>query len=483
MSDLPDYSAWGPDSRTGEPIFRSITQTELEAENLVPVAAASANGGASGNKNLLRRLGWNVGDQIISSLTNLSLSLVVARSVPAESFGAFSVAFIVFQFGILGTRALVGQALSMRFSGHDDKTFRPAVAGATGATLLIGLIAGAVCVLGGIASPGLLGHVLIVMGIGLPGLLLQDTWRMVFFAQLRPARAAANDFLWMVLQIAFVAAALVVDRKSVVIFVAIWSGTAAIAALFGLFQFSLVPSLRKSWRYLRDQWDITRFLLAEQVAVQGAYQGVLLLIGVIGTLSEVGALRGAMVLLGPVGILAVSITAFGIPELSRRKDLKRDAPKIAAGVSLVMMIASVGWISIFLALPDAAGRALLGASWPHARAVLIPTLVYQLGLCAGDGPSLVLYALGRAKESFRMHVVFSILLVVGALIGLKLGGAAGAALGMGIDACVLAPVWWYVMFKLLNQGAVGAAQATAEQLQTPPTAEPATEAAPASRAS
>ena len=483
MSDLSDFSSV-PDAMTAEPMLASIAVEEAltsarEPEGSERDAHRSPLPRRPGRRHLALRLGWNVGDQIISSLTNLSLSLVVARSVQAESFGAFSVAFIVFQVGVLVTRALVGQALSMRFSAREATVFRPAAAGATGAALLIGLVVGGICVVAGLVSDNLLGHVLVVIGVGLPGLLLQDTWRMVFFAQLRPARAAANDFLWMVLQVALVAAALVLHVKHVTIFVGIWSATAAAAALFGFIQFSMAPTLRRSWAYLRAQWDITRFLMAELVVVQGSYQGALLAIGAIGTLSDVGALRGAMVLIGPVAILAVSITAFGIPELSRRRDLKHDGPKIAAVVSLGMMAASVGWISVFLALPDSAGHALLGASWSNARAVLVPSMIYQLGLCASDGPALVIYALGKTRESFRLHAVFSVLLVVGALVGLELDGARGAALGMGIDSCLLAPAWWILMWKLLHATPGAAAGAAAGQARVESTQEVTTGAAKA----
>lgn len=53
--------------------------------------------------NLLRRshsLGWGVGDQALSSLTNFALGLITARTVTAYEFGAFSLAFATFTAGL-----------------------------------------------------------------------------------------------------------------------------------------------------------------------------------------------------------------------------------------------------------------------------------------------------------------------------------------------------------------------------------------------
>src|SRR5947208_3512481 len=43
-----------------------------------------------------RRLGWGIIDQGLSSLTNLVVSLSVARTLGAEQFGAFSLAYVTY---------------------------------------------------------------------------------------------------------------------------------------------------------------------------------------------------------------------------------------------------------------------------------------------------------------------------------------------------------------------------------------------------
>ena len=45
---------------------------------------------------LVRRTGWGVADQVLSSLTNFGLSVVVARAVGPAGFGSFTLVFTAF---------------------------------------------------------------------------------------------------------------------------------------------------------------------------------------------------------------------------------------------------------------------------------------------------------------------------------------------------------------------------------------------------
>jgi len=404
-----------------------------------PVAAAGR--GRERVLRLARRVSWNLLDQLISSVTNAALSLTVARTVDKASFGGFAVAFTIFQLTILVARALLGQPLTMRFSGTTSDRRLTAARGATGGALLVGCAAGLCSALTGLLVDDQLRPVLLAMAVGLPALVLQDTWRLLFFTELRPAKAAFNDALWALVQAPLIAAAILTDQRSATPFVLAWAFGAVVAALVGMRQAGVRPSVGRPLRFLAEQWDISRYLLAEQALGQGAYQGALLLVGVRGTLADVGSLRGAMVLLSPVGILALSVSAFAIPELARRTGLSTaDYNKAALLVSGTLMAASTIWVSIFLLLPATAGEAILGDSWSGARSVLLPSLLYQLALCAGAGPSLVIYALANTRSIFRISLIGAALLIVGAVVGADLDGARGAAYGMGIAATLVTPL-------------------------------------------
>ena len=72
---------------------------------------------------LARRASWNVIDQALSSLSNLALSVLVARSVDSEAYGAFTVSFAVYSMAVLCSRALVSQPLMVRFTAVEPVTW------------------------------------------------------------------------------------------------------------------------------------------------------------------------------------------------------------------------------------------------------------------------------------------------------------------------------------------------------------------------
>ena len=57
-----------------------------------------------------------VGDQAFSSLTNFLLSLVIARNVTPEAFGAFTLAFAAYTIVLTIARSLTSEPLTIRYS-------------------------------------------------------------------------------------------------------------------------------------------------------------------------------------------------------------------------------------------------------------------------------------------------------------------------------------------------------------------------------
>jgi hypothetical protein len=70
---------------------------------------------------------------------------------------------------------------------------------ATGTALAVGTVAGVLCIVAGLLLPGQVGPAFIALGVGLPGLALQDSWRFAFFACGRGSAAFLNDLFWTLL--------------------------------------------------------------------------------------------------------------------------------------------------------------------------------------------------------------------------------------------------------------------------------------------
>ncbi len=398
---------------------------------------------------VLRRASWNLVDQVISSGTNAALSFLIARSVSSADFGGFAVAFTVFALIIGVSRAISTSPLSIRFTAVPPGEFRQAAAAGAGTAFALGLVSGLGCLVGGVLVGGAAGEALVALGVVLPGLLSQDAWRLVFFAEGRPHAAAANDAMWAVIQLASVGALLLLHVESIGPLVLVWGLSAAAAALMGLRQSKVRPRPGAAAGWLRRHRDLTGYLLAEYVTVQGGQQAALLIIASVGSLEAIGALRGAQVLLGPTTILAVGMYTFALPEFSRRRASLSVRGWMRGGLalSLFVTLSGVTWGVLFLVLPDAFGAALLGASWPNTKAILVASIVGQAGAAIVIGPSTMLYAMDRARVTVRVHAVLAVLILGCGVAGVFIGGANGAAWGFAVAFWALVPAWWLLVHR------------------------------------
>ena len=180
-----------------------------------------------------RRLGWGVADQAMSSISNFAVNIYIARTLGAVQYGAFGLAYVTYGFALNASRGLATDPLLVRFSGTDVPTWRRAVASCTGTAVIVGLVTGA-CVLAAAALlDGTAKLAFLALGLTLPGLLLQDSWRYSFFALGRGSQAFLNDTIWAVALLP----ALVLLRKTghanVFWFVFAWGAAAAVAAAVG----------------------------------------------------------------------------------------------------------------------------------------------------------------------------------------------------------------------------------------------------------
>src|ERR1700689_508475 len=129
-----------------------------------------------------RRISWGIADQGMSSLTNFLLSISVARTLGAAQFGAFSLAYPTYGLAINASRGLSIEPLLIRFSGTIPRAWKRATARCTGTALLVGLVTGTFALAAGRLVGGTTGLAFLGLGLALPGLMLQDSWRYAFFA-------------------------------------------------------------------------------------------------------------------------------------------------------------------------------------------------------------------------------------------------------------------------------------------------------------
>jgi O-antigen/teichoic acid export membrane protein len=394
---------------------------------------------------LVGRATWNLTDQAISSVTNAALALLIARFADARTFAAYAVSFTLYSLFVGGMRALVSEPLAVRFSRCGRAEYRDVARAAVGGSLMLGAGAGMLVVLVGASLGDDIGGTMIVLGLFLPALLAQDTWRAVFIVRGRPSSAALNDSAWAIVQLGVVGWMLYIGVDTAPPLLAGWGSAAVVAALLGIAQIGAYPQPARGVRWLARQADLSRFYLPQFLAVVGSFQLTLLLVGVVGTVEDVGSLRAALVLLGPLGIIGFSAMAFAVPELSRHDLDRRRTLQAATAISLVLVLASVLWSAILLALPTSLGSQLLGDTWGDARTVLPGMVVWQLGTVAVCGASAAITAKGWARTSFRISAILAPTFLLFGLVGTRLAGATGAAAGMALAQWAIVPIYWTLL--------------------------------------
>lgn len=422
---------------------------------------------------MARRTGWGLGDQALSSLTNFALSVAVARVVTADAFGAFGLAITVYTLCIGLVRALTSEPLLVRYStahlgpspgptddvdlagdaddpgptdtgttGTAAPSLHHGAAQAAGMAVVTGVVTGVACVVFGALSGGLVAEAMIPLGLLLPALLLQDTWRYAFFAGARPARATANDLVWTIAQLVLAGAVILTGHADVTALVLAWGLAAACAAAVGCIQTGVVPRVGASWRWARAHGDLIPGFVGEFVARNGARQLTVFGLAVIGGLGALAAMRGAQVLFGPLNVLLLSVGLVAIPEAVRIRArhparLRPAVYGLSGGLAAIALAAGVA----ALAIPDSLGTALLGDSWASTRPVLIPQAVYMASVGATSGYLTGLRALAAATDSLAARVVIVPLSLAGGIVGALVGDATGAVTGLAVSNWIGVAVW------------------------------------------
>lgn len=394
---------------------------------------------------LVRRAGWTTVDQALSSISNLGVTFVVARMSTAEEFGAFALAYTTYVLAVGLSSAIASDPLVIRYARHSgDDPDRADVRSSAGTAIAAGALASVGALVAAlVAGPSTLGSFL-ALAVVFPGLLLQDHWRYVFFAQGRPRSAAANDLVWVAGQ----ALALLLvfrhdDTPSVFSLVLAWGVGASAGAVFGTFQAGARPATPVSTSWLRKHRDLIPQFVLDFLLMAGGIHITFYGVAVVAGLADAGGLRAGQALFGPIGLLLAASRTFALPEAVRRRrasavDLWRFGRQFGMALaSLALLLA----IPICL-LPDSFGEALLGDAWAHARPLLLPLSILTAARGATVSPLVGLRALEAANRILLARIAFSPLLLLAGITGALVAGAVGAAWGLAAVQTLGIWIWW-----------------------------------------
>jgi O-antigen/teichoic acid export membrane protein len=393
----------------------------------------------------------------MSSLSNFLLSIYIARTLGAAEFGAFTLAYVTYGFAINASRGLAVEPLLVRFSGTVFPTWRRATARCTGTALLVGLAAGVCALAAGRLIRGTTGMAFVGLGLTLPALMLQDSWRYAFFALGRGYHAFVNDTIWTLILLPSLVFLKLTGHANVFWFVLAWGGGAAVGAAIAPLQARVVPNLAGATAWLSRHRDLGPRYLAENTAGSAASSvrgySVSALLG----LAAVGYIQAANTLMGPLSIIFAGISLITLPEAAKLvRSSPRRLPLFCAVVSTALtVLALVFGAALLLALPHGLGHLMLGRLWRPTYPLVLPATLSVMASCATTGALVGLHALGAARRSLRSVVPASVLVVVGAIVGAETGGALGSMRYVAA-ASWLATIltWWQFRRALLDSSTV-----------------------------
>jgi len=435
-------------------------------------AVQTARAGAAGNQRkglswkpllqnqIARRLSWGIADQAVSSITNFAVSIYVARSLGGVQFGAFSLAYVTYPFVLNASRGLTTDPLMVRFSSVNHSAWKRAVSISSGTAAVVGIVAGLFVLAVTLLLSGYTKLSFLALGLSLPGLMLQDSWRFAFFAQGRGRKAFLNDTIWAVSLLPALVLVQHSGHANVFWFMLAWGMSATLAAAIGPLQAGVMPRLSGAHEWVSKHRDLGFRFLAEGTATSAAQQLRSYGVGLVLGLAAVGYIQAANTLMGPIMILFLGMGLVTTPEAARilHRSPKRLIP-FCFLVSSGLAIAGLAWgVVLEVALPRGLGQWLLGSIWRPTEPLAIPQTLFVLGMCFLTGSQAGLHALGAARRSLSAMLIQSTCYLAFGILGAYVDGVRGAVLGTAISSWIGAVIWWrqlHIAMREYNKGERG----------------------------
>jgi hypothetical protein len=368
---------------------------------------------------------------------------MVARESAPHAFGLFALLFAAYCVVLGISRAICCEPLTVRFSEASSVVWRQGASLATGAALVIGVLSGVICITVGLCLGARYSGLIIIFGLALPGLLLQDTWRFAFSAAGRSRYSFMNDALYAGVLAPLLLVLVLEGKTDVSVLVAAWGAAALVAAVFGIRQSRLLPRPGQALTWWHTQSDLAVRYLVEFLALAGECQMVIFGIAAVTSLAGVAAIRGGLLVLGPLNIVMYATMLSAVPEAVRllrygQKRLEAACVLLSMGLALMTLL----WVGLVLSLPSSLGHEVFGSVWSSARPVVLPLALGFAAIGILTGAEVGLRALADAKRSFRARMIVSPVIMISVLVGALSGGAVGGAWGLAIGQCIAAAVFW-----------------------------------------
>lgn len=398
---------------------------------------------------------WAVADQGLFAASNFVVSVLLARWLSPQDYGAFAVGYAIFWLiGVLHDALLTEPMLIF---GADK--YSANLSGYLGALLYghlgFGVVSGLLLLLVSLIVEVSGSHALFLALAGLAGagpfMLLQVLMRRACYVIFKPHLAAMGGALYMLLMLA----------GAYVLYQAGWlsaltafglmgvSGLAAGLLLAALLHMSL-PSLRSKTlfrQYLGDHWGYGRWSVGTRTMLWVMGSSYFMLLPIWGGLEATAALRALMNLIMPVLQTYTAITVLLLPTLVQAQGQARFWRATRWTFVLFISGSTLYWGALGLFHRSLMDWLYNGQYAEYAGLIWILALVPIIAGVA-EVQSTILRALEKVDLVFWASVASTVVALTAGVGALFVLGVAGAAvwLLLSYTASVLA-MWWFMTFE------------------------------------
>lgn len=384
--------------------------------------------------------GTTLADQVLSGVSNLLVVVLVARALDAASFGRFALAYAVLTLTLGVTRGYFGTRITLAVDS--DAALRLTgglvVALAMISPLIAAVVLGVTVAATGTASLG----ILVLVAVITPVVCIQDILRYGAVTAGRPGVALLSDAVWV---LAMALPVLLQVHLSSAHALQLWGAAAVIALVVALVLLGERPHADVALTQLRRRDRVGGSVALGWILVSAATLGVLFVVTRVLGPAAAGSLRGASTAMGPVNVL-LAFTGLSLTATLARRQRGRDLP-FCALTAVVLSGMTLLWGVVLLLLPEQAGAAAFGASWPGIRHVLPWTVVEYVALAVGAASALGLRARARAGPLLTQRLVAAIATVFGASVAALVVGQTRAVAAALAGAAVLATAVGWVQLS------------------------------------
>jgi hypothetical protein len=400
---------------------------------------------------MVHRLSWATIDQVLWSASNVLATVIAARALAPKQFGAYAVAIVTYTLSLGVFRALCLEALLVR-PGHSPAETVQRRRDADGSGLLTGTAFFLVLVAGALIATGATRSCLVVVGLCLPGLFVQDAWRYGSFAVGGARRAAASDALWLVLAAGALSTLSVGNVTNPAAYVLAWGAAGTVAGVVPLMWARRLPLPTRGLTWIRSNLDLGGRYVVDYVCAAGAVHLSFFFLAAISGLTALGSLRAALTLYGPLSIVFTGAYVTLVPE-GRRAQMKsaKVVVRFAFAASAAFLLLAAVMMGGLLLLPASVGVRVLGQSWHGARPLILPLGLSCCAQGAFVGPSAALRSFGDAPRVLRARMLTLPVVIGLPCYGAVLGGATGTSYGLAIAMWIAAPLYWLIFLQSVRE--------------------------------